>query len=472
MANPCPIIINAVSAQPIVLAPQVSSGQKLTILQGPITIVGTQLVPATNSILGGIIVGSNLSITNNGVLSANIPPQGVTAFNGRTGNVTLTANDVTTVANGIYQANGSYLNDVLTNVTTSYGTDSVRGMQKSYGGPNFVAGKLFAGSVGMVGMVSGNETAGVEFMTGGVFNSIRIRQFAHTVILRNSGFEVETGTSNWSWSDNSILTQGRGDTRYQANGSYLNDLNTTVPTSYGNDTLRGMRKASAGAVSNFVAGPLQSGSFGMVGMVFGNEVSGVEFNLGDVFATTRIRQYKHTLLIADDGISVETGTSNWTWSTNHVLTQGRGDARYQPVGSYLTSANLTWSNITGKPTFATVATSGSYTDLANTPNLSLSLTTANAASTYLPSANFTYANITGKPTLATVATSGNYNDLSNKPASYTLPAATNSTLGGIIVGSGLAVANGVLSSTTVNIDGGSASSTGTGSYDGGSATTN
>lgn len=198
----------------------------------------------------------------------------------------------------------------------------------------------------------------------------------------------------------------------------------------------------------------------------------------------------------------ETELSNVTvWSANSILTQGRGDSRYQPVGSYLTSANLTWSNITGKPTFATVATSGSYTDLANTPNLSLYLTTANAASTYLPSANFsfsnltgkpttlsgygitdgltsataaatyqtisgmssyltissaastylpsanfTYANLPGKPTFATVATSGNYNDLSNKPASYTLPAATNSTLGGIIVGANLSVsANGTLS---------------------------
>lgn len=46
---------------------------------------------------------------------------------------------------------------------------------------------------------------------------------------------------------------------------------------------------------------------------------------------------------------------------------------------------VSWSNITGKPTFATVATSGSYTDLTN------------------------------KPSLATVATSGSYDDLTNKP---------------------------------------------------------
>jgi uncharacterized protein YjbI with pentapeptide repeats len=110
------------------------------------------------------------------------------------------------------------------------------------------------------------------------------------------------------------------------------------------------------------------------------------------------------------------------WSANSILTQDRGDARYQATGNYLTSANLTWGNITGKPTFANVATSGNYTDLANTPNLSLYLTTANAASTYLPSANFTYANISG-----------------------TIPTATNSTLGAVKVGSNLTIANGVLS---------------------------
>lgn len=49
-----------------------------------------------------------------------------------------------------------------------------------------------------------------------------------------------------------------------------------------------------------------------------------------------------------------------------------------------------WSEISSKPTFATVATSGKYSDLSGTPNL------------------------------ATVATSGSYNDLTNKP---TIPAA-------------------------------------------------
>ena len=332
MPDPYKIVINAVSAQPIVLAPQVSSGQKLTILQGPITIVGTQLVPATNSTLGGIIVGSNLSITSNGVLSANIPPQGVTAFNNRTGNVTLTANDVTTVANGIYIADASAVS-----VPVSYGNDLFYGHYQTKnrgGGFPYVSGGLLLGSNAMVGIANQFDPCNIEFWPGDIFNQMRFRAYNKSIVINNDGFSVETGTANWSWSDNSILTQGRGDARYQ------------------------------------------------------------------------------------------------------------------------NAANNTWANLTGKPTFATVATSGSYTDLANTPNLSLYylannptgfitascltysnitgtpdltiyLTTANAAATYLPAANFTYANIGG-----------------------TIPTATNTTLGAVKVGSNLTIANGVLSATS------------------------
>jgi hypothetical protein len=64
------------------------------------------------------------------------------------------------------------------------------------------------------------------------------------------------------------------------------------------------------------------------------------------------------------------------------------------AGLYLpTSYVPAWANITGKPVFSTVATSGNYTDLTN------------------------------KPTLSTVATSGSYVDLTNKPvvASSVIP---------------------------------------------------
>lgn len=68
------------------------------------------------------------------------------------------------------------------------------------------------------------------------------------------------------------------------------------------------------------------------------------------------------------------------------------DARYRAI-TWLP----TWTQVTGKPTFATVATSGLYNDLS------------------------------GRPTLSTVATTGNYSDLTNRP---TIPTNNNQLTNG------------------------------------------
>jgi len=65
----------------------------------------------------------------------------------------------------------------------------------------------------------------------------------------------------------------------------------------------------------------------------------------------------------------------------------------------------------------------------------------NAAATGTEWASLIAADVSG---LATVATSGSYNDLTNKPAAYTLPAASATVRGGIRVGSGLTMTNGIL----------------------------
>lgn len=49
------------------------------------------------------------------------------------------------------------------------------------------------------------------------------------------------------------------------------------------------------------------------------------------------------------------------------LTKTTADGYYQPKGNYLTS--VSWSQVSGKPTFAAVATSGSYNDLTNKPTI-------------------------------------------------------------------------------------------------------
>lgn len=86
-----------------------------------------------------------------------------------------------------------------------------------------------------------------------------------------------------------------------------------------------------------------------------------------------------------------------------------------------------WKDVGNKPDFATVATSGSYEDLTNTPNLF----------------------------------DGDYNKLTNKPTipePYTLPTASTDTLGGVKVdGETITIADGVISSAggggSVSIDG-------------------
>lgn len=155
---------------------------------------------------------------------------------------------------------------------------------------------------------------------------------------------------------------------------------------------------------------------------------------------------------------------------------------------------VTWSTITGKPSFATVATSGSYNDLNNKPTIPTKLPTPNAltftgavtgtwdgssaktvnipsGSSYtLPLAsNNTRGGIKlsgstqgGTPNGIT-ATSGrtyavqvnsNEQAVVNVPwtdTKYTLPTASSSTLGGIKVGSGLSISGGVLSTVDSNM---------------------
>lgn len=151
---------------------------------------------------------------------------------------------------------------------------------------------------------------------------------------------------------------------------------------------------------------------------------------------------------------------------------------------------VTWSTITGKPSFATVATSGNYNDLSNKPTIPTKLPTPNvltftgavtgtwdgsaAKTVNIPSgssytlplaSNSTRGGIKlssstqgGTPNGITttsgrtyaVQVNSNEQAVVNVPwtdTKYTLPTASASTLGGVKVGSGLAISNGVLSTS-------------------------
>lgn len=151
---------------------------------------------------------------------------------------------------------------------------------------------------------------------------------------------------------------------------------------------------------------------------------------------------------------------------------------------------VTWSTITGKPSFATVATSGNYNDLSNKPTIPTKLPTPNvltftgavtgtwdgsaAKTVNIPSgssytlplaSNSTRGGIKlssstqgGTPNEITttsgrtyaVQVNSNEQAVVNVPwtdTTYTLPTASSSTLGGVKVGSGLSISNGVLSTS-------------------------
>lgn len=89
---------------------------------------------------------------------------------------------------------------------------------------------------------------------------------------------------------------------------------------------------------------------------------------------------------------------------------------------YLTSVPAqTWGSITGKPTFATVATSGSYNDLTNKPTI---------------------------PSLSGYATQ---NWVTSQGYLTSIPAATSSTYGGVKIGSNITVSSGTISLSKANV---------------------
>lgn len=90
---------------------------------------------------------------------------------------------------------------------------------------------------------------------------------------------------------------------------------------------------------------------------------------------------------------------------NHISLTNQCDEIWEAMDDYAPLFHIhTWDQVTDKPSFSTVATSGSYSDLINKPSLSAVALSNN------------YADLSNKPSLSLVATSNDYNDLLNKPS--------------------------------------------------------
>ena len=150
------------------------------------------------------------------------------------------------------------------------------------------------------------------------------------------------------------------------------------------------------------------------------------------------------------------------------------------------ATSVPWSGVTGKPTFATVATSGSYNDLSNKPTIpslsgyaTQSWVTSQGYLTSIPVATSSayggiqigyttsgknyavqlsngkaYVNVPWTDTNTTY-TSGTNISISgttiNCTYSYSLPTATSSVLGGVKVGSNITLSSGTISLSKSNV---------------------
>jgi uncharacterized protein YjbI with pentapeptide repeats len=401
-----------------------NSGNSLTILKSGSLSAIASLPPATNTTLGGIIVGDNLTITGNGVLSAQ--PGGVTAFNNRTGNVSLTSNDVT-----------SALTYTPLTSTTPYGNMSFTGTSADSPFNLRLSNSNGSRTVGINSSASnyvyGNGTVvpwGANLDVNWVIINPRangqvdtyypfLRLFtdrsfpdvneaglglyynytpnATTGPYYNSSLRVyktklEFFASSYTWTDNSVLTRFYADTRYLTSANLTPYLTTaTAAATY-------LTSANL-TYANLTGTPTTLAGYGITdGLTSANLTP----YLTTANATATYAVLGHTHAIA-----------------NVTGLQTALDAK-------LESANFTYSNLTGKPsTFAPSAHTHSisevtglqtaldaklpsanftYANLTGTPNLTLYLTTANASSTYQPLGNYattsclTFSNITGKPT--------------------------------------------------------------------------
>ena len=190
---------------------------------------------------------------------------------------------------------------------------------------------------------------------------------------------------------------------------------------------------------------------------------------------------------------VSNGTANgWTLKTLGSLafssaTIPTKTSQLTNDSGFLTSVPAqSWASITGKPTFATVATSGSYNDLSNKPTIpslsgyaTQSWVTSQGYLTSIPVATSSayggiqigyttsgknyavqlsngkaYVNVPWTDTITTY-TSGTNISISgttiNCTYSYSLPTATSSVLGGVKVGSNITLSSGTISLSKSNV---------------------
>jgi hypothetical protein len=396
-------------------------------VQGPAGISGAS-IPATNATLGGIIVGNNLSITGNGVLSV------ADTFQPKLANTTYGLTDTGVPyapGNSNYYVNGDYVTSGLKKSYIGLRGERVLSTGAYLDPDQYAMGSYLYNPNGTLQSATSVETDGSTLS----FQSSNTQQFSF--IAAQPGFAFINASNATS---QTILNLGSGVISGNAQGGHFRLRGNLGGTGDNSQDYQ----LAFGPTSGFDRGICfqQAALKSTIGFQYAYTDSSISYNMtnGLVFDNTTglggftgspgsYTSFQHTTDAVISG--VRTGTEirasrnkaelfylniSPVYTSNSILTQGYADTRYQAVGSYLTSANMTFANLTGTPT--TLAGYG-ITDGLTSANLTPYLTISSANATYsvlghthsianvtglqtaldakLETSNFTYANLTGKP---------------------------------------------------------------------------
>lgn len=199
-------------------------------------------------------------------------------------------------------------------------------------------------------------------------------------------------------------------------------------------------------------------------IIFGSNLSKAWWSTQFQSSTTLLIGRANSIPIRIQSLNSSEGNASEIYATRFYQNEKLVATEEWVTGKgYLTSVPAqTWGSITGKPTFATVATSGSYNDLTNKPTIpSLSgYATQNWVTSqgYLTSIPAATSSTYGGIQIGYTTSGRNYAvQLSNGkayvyvPWTDNLPTATSSVLGGVKIGSNITVSSGTISLSKANV---------------------
>lgn len=388
---------------------------------------GYTLPPATTSTLGGVIVGSNLAVDGSGVLSYTMP-----------------AATTTTIGGVVVGNNLSITGNVL---SVPIATTSVAGVVKAGTGLSVAADGTLSVTVAG-GVTSVNNKSGAVQITG--IGSVTVDNSGSGIVISSSSGISDApndnnlyGRKNQAWALMPDVTQAL--TAVNSAGN-VNSVSLVFNPSVNNAAqLKGIIAGTGVSFTDDGAGniTIAAAANGFVTSVNTKtpDASGaVTITASDVSALPLIGgvmsgniNMNSVATISNLPAPVSSGDAvPYSTLTSLVIDNGS----YNPAGVGASgSLNIPISHLRSSVAGAVPAAGQLLTG-------QIALNTADRA-LYTKSSGGSIVKIGVSPSdLATVATTGSYNDLLDKPnisSQYVLPAATTTALGGVIVSTGLAV---------------------------------